>query len=124
MADILKRLSQEHDEVTQLLDALNKGEGDRSSLFERSARVLRDHSKAEHELYVHGLDHQIESKVGEALQELQEVEKLLNRMQAALGHDEKFASLLEDLTDRVAHHIDEEEWELFPLMEELMAANG
>jgi hemerythrin superfamily protein len=124
MANILKQLSDEHDEVTKLIETLSAGEGDREAIFEELFHNLLIHSKAEEqELYsqVRTLDEDISSKIEDSYQEHQEVEKLLRQMQKVVSDDEKFAELLEDLRDNVEHHVEEEEGELFPLVEQHLA---
>jgi hemerythrin superfamily protein len=120
MANILKQLSDEHDEVAKLLDTLTEEDGDRAACFEELFRKLMAHSRAEEEEFyshVRTLDEGIASLIEDAFQEHQEVEKLLEQLKVTSDSD-KFASLLEDLSERVEHHIEEEEGELFPLIEQ------
>ena len=57
--------------------------------------------------------------IGEAMEEHQEVDQLLNDMATLSPGDDEFQDKLEELRDSVEHHIDEEENELFPRAEEL-----
>jgi hemerythrin superfamily protein len=122
MANIFKQLSQEHEEVRELLQALAR-EID-PTLFDELRRNLLAHAKAEESefySYVRSLDDEVSTKIDDAFQEHQEVEKLLQKMQKAVGDDAKFAELLEELTENVEHHVEEEEGEIFPMVEQHMS---
>jgi hypothetical protein len=118
MANIFKQLSQEHEEVRELLLSLAI-EPD-PTVFDEMRRNLLAHAKAEEsEVYsvVRSLEDELALKIDDAFQAHHELEKLIEAMHQALGKDMMFWELREELADRLEHHVEEEEGEMFALIE-------
>ena len=133
----IELLKQDHQEAIDLMDQLeeitgNFDEDDEDAaaatmsnepvqLFAQLKQALTLHTQLEETIFYPTMKQFDETRdmIGEALEEHQEVDQILNDMATLSPGDDEFQDKLEELRDSVEHHIDEEENELFPKAEEL-----
>ena len=125
MKNIFEQLKEEHDEVAALIEKLADTTDDdidtRQQLFPELQLRLLAHAKAEEkEFYprVRDLNESIESEIDDDLQEHHSMEETLERLAAMSYGDARWLEQLGELKDCVEHHVDDEENELFPQVEE------
>jgi hemerythrin superfamily protein len=125
MANIVKKLIEEHKEVATLMQELGAKNVARLEVFQELHRSLLSHAKGEEaEFYpaVRDLDEELASKIPEAFEEHKEVERLLEQMTRAIDDDAEFKALLSELKENVEHHVEKEEGEVFPAVEQHLSA--
>ena len=119
----LEILKQDHQKVKGLFQEVSKG-GDasnRKQLFDKIDTELEIHAHIEETVFYPAIEEHEEFKdmVAEALEEHQEAKALLDELEelGADGHD--FGSKLQQLMEAVEHHVEEEEGEMFPKIQEV-----
>lgn len=133
----IELLKEDHQEALDLMDQLEEITGDFDEddedaaaptmsnepvqLFAQLKQALTLHTQLEEAIFYPAMKQFDETRdmIGEAIEEHQEVDQILNDMATLSPGDEEFQDKLEELRDSVEHHIDEEENELFPRAEEL-----
>jgi hemerythrin-like domain-containing protein len=128
----ISMLKQEHEEVRKLLDKLmetsNGAVKTRTDLLEKIATKLRAHTKIEEEILYPALRDAGSDKEKkmyyEAVEEHRAVEELvLPDLEKTDPASNEFAGRAKVLKELIEHHIDEEESELFPDVEQLFEAS-
>jgi hemerythrin superfamily protein len=117
-------LTKQHDDVKLLFDCLIDADaGERRALFESVAKMLAAHDAIERRIFYPAI--QVEMGMtpilGESIVEHGIVEFMLFRTDLALKGDE-FPHEFTVLCDSVLHHVEEEEDELFPQIEQALDA--
>src|SRR4051812_10161025 len=124
--DAIKLLKTQHREVEKLFKAFEKSEDDqeKQSLFEQIADDLVIHATIEERHFYPAVRaRQTEEELEEAYDEHLEVKKLLADCLESTeepGFDGKVAAL----QGAVLHHVEEEEGELFPKVEDLLGSEA
>jgi hemerythrin superfamily protein len=115
--DLLKR---QHDEVEELFDQLGEAAADkRIALLGRIAEALTLHSALEERhLYPLAKEAGFEERVNHSLSEHAEVKRLTAEILQTRRSDPKLSALSERLMESVLRHVEEEERDLFPSLEE------
>ncbi|MCW8194891.1 hemerythrin domain-containing protein [Proteobacteria bacterium 005FR1] len=125
-------LKQEHEEVKKLLNKLMETSSGaaktRTDLLEKIATKLRAHTKIEEEILYPALRDAGSDKekkmYHEAVEEHRAVEELvLPDLEKTDPSSNEFAGRAKVLKELLEHHIDEEESELFPDVEQLFEAS-
>lgn len=117
---IFEALRDDHDTQRTLIDLLVKTEGDsdgRSELFTRLKRELSAHAAAE-ERYFYVPLMEVDLTQEHARHSVAEHKELDDFVEQLEGYDMSGSQWLQtarDLADRLLHHLDEEEKEVFPL---------
>ena len=118
--DALKLLKQQHDEVEDLLESLEKSRKTerKRALFVELADKLAAHATMEEKLFYPRVKaSKTEELVLESTEEHLAVKRVLADMLDMDVEDERFDAKLSVLTEEVRHHArDEEEKKLFPLV--------
>jgi hemerythrin superfamily protein len=124
MIDILELLSSQHQEVDQLFEQLEQGDGDRAALFAELADKLAAHSAAEEKIFYPSV---MASDTSELLHQSVEEHLVVKRMLADLleldpdEDEDEFDAKLSVLKENVSHHAhEEEEGKLFPMLRKLL----
>lgn len=123
--DCFMLLKQDHDEVTELLQqcqaAAEENEGE--EVFKTLARNIAVHAKAEETLFYPRLREweELSALLEESYKEHQAVENLLEEMSQMSPDDEEWTAKLKELEQNIAHHVEEEEGQLFPKASKLMS---
>ena len=96
----------------------------RRRLFDQIRNDLMIHSQVEEEIFYPAIRNLTGcgSKVDEAYREHQTVKDLLYQMTSIDPLSEEFDRKLSQLKDAVTHHVEEEETEMFPRVQERMAS--
>jgi iron-sulfur cluster repair protein YtfE (RIC family) len=113
-------LMQEHREAEQLLTQLQGTQGSDMAMLEKTAQELRIHMKIEEEILYPFIRQNIpngQELMAEAEQEHTEAREALEKTEQAAGTPQ-FEQALTKLTEGVQHHVQEEETEVFPKLQE------
>ena len=126
--DATKLLKQQHDQVRDLFKQYeDSGEGahaTRKKIIDEACRKLEVHAQLEEKIFYPACqdleDEKARKIVGESLEEHLIVKRLIKELQGLRGSDEKFEAKATVLKESVEHHADEEEDDLFPVVEKEM----
>ena len=118
--DILK---QDHQKVKGLFQEMRKDSdrGRQKELFDKIDTELEIHTHIEETVFYPAVDEHEEFKdiIAEALEEHQEAKSLLDELEELGADDHDFGSKLQQLMEAVEHHVEEEEGEMFPKIQEV-----
>lgn len=96
--------------------------GEHAAIFDEIKLELEAHAHIEETVFYPSLqeegDEALIELTAEAIQEHQQMKAFLGQLAASAGDAEKFEPLLTKLIEDVRHHVDEEEGEMFPLVQE------
>jgi iron-sulfur cluster repair protein YtfE (RIC family) len=114
--DVTKILEQDHRQVEQLFDEIEKAEGaQRSPLIDELVTALRGHMALEEEVLYPAIEPVTGAEaVQEANTEHDLARKGLEDMIRLAPDDPGFGAALESVKAGVSHHVDEEEDDVFP----------
>lgn len=125
--DVLEILSSQHSEVDDLIEKLERGEGDRAALFAELADKLAAHATVEEQIfYPAAMTEATSELLHESVEEHLEVKRMLADMLTLDPDDdeEQFNAKLNVLKENVSHHAhEEEEGKLFPRLRKLLGAD-
>ncbi|MCA1816425.1 MAG: hemerythrin domain-containing protein [Acidobacteria bacterium] len=127
MLDAIELLTKQHREAQAVIERLSANaqvsDGERRALFEELRDALKLHTKIEEEVFYPALEDFDETRalIDESYKEHERVKQLLKRMgsagEGATREGERggdWSSMLAELREAVAHHVGEEENDLFP----------
>ena len=119
----LELLKEDHQKVKKLFEETTKT-SDRSrqkELFDKIDSELEIHSHIEETVFYPAVDEHEEFKdmIAEAREEHQEAKLLLDELEELGADDHDFGSKLQQLMEAVEHHVEEEEGEMFPKIQEV-----
>jgi hemerythrin superfamily protein len=122
-ANAVELLKTEHQEVAELFDTFESADTDeQESLAEQICQKLTVHAQIEEEILYPAarnvLEEDEEDLVNEAAVEHGTVKDLIAKIQSTTATDQFYVAKVKVLGEYVKHHVDEEETELFPLLEE------
>jgi len=123
--DVLELLQSQHDEVDDLIEQIEGGDGDREALFAELADKVAAHATVEEKIfYPSAMSSETTELLHESVEEHLSVKRLLSDM-LELDPDEDhetFDAKLAVLKEQITHHARrEEEAKLFPLLRRLMS---
>lgn len=110
-------LEQQHREVEQIFDMLQKDEGDRAEALRELASKLAAHMRIEEEIFYPRSREIAQDMILESLEEHTLAAFALKRLAEIDPQHESFQAKLKALQDIVLHHVEEEENEVFPRVE-------
>lgn len=113
-------LEQQHREVEEIFDMLQKDEGDREENLRELASKLAAHMRIEEEIFYPRVREIAEDQILESLEEHTLAAFALKRIAEIDFEHESFSAKLKALKDLVLHHVEEEENEVFPRVEGAM----
>jgi hemerythrin-like domain-containing protein len=133
--NIVELLKEDHREAEELIERLEETDFDSDEeefdiiespdlLFTQLKAALTLHTQVEEQILYPAM-RKFEATadlIPEAMEEHQQVDQILEEMTALSATDQEFQARLEELKDSLAHHIEDEEDELFPKAEELCSA--
>lgn len=119
--DVLSLLTEDHDHVTELFDQYEEL-GERAFASKRKLAIkicneLTRHSMVEEELFypaVREADEDNAELIDEAIVEHAAAKDLISQIQTMEADEELFDATVKVLSEQIAHHIQEEESEIFP----------
>jgi hemerythrin superfamily protein len=119
----IELLKTDHDKVEELFEQAKANEGgDNSELFKKIKQELDIHAHIEENIFYPRLieegDEELKSIVLEGIEEHRQVKMFLKELDGMKGDSEKFDPKLKVLMEDVEHHVEEEEGEMFDLVEE------
>ena len=122
----LELLEQDHQKVSELFVQVDAAEDDeeKRQLFEGISNELTIHTHIEETVFYPALEKREELKdlVLEAYEEHKQVKTLLREISNLVDGSEKFDAKLQVLMENVDHHVEEEESEMFPQVEQFFGA--
>jgi len=119
---ITELLRKQHEEAKTLIDRLeNCGVDERSGLTGQVSRALRAHAQTEEEIFYPKLEHVAETAelIEESFEDHDELRLALGELERTEVDDDDFLDRVQTVEDLVMSHVEEEENELFPKVEEL-----
>jgi len=121
--DALELLEQQHREVDRLFARVEGArKSEQGAIFELIAEALRKHSFLEEEIFYPGVRRaQTEDLVGDALEDHETIERLLQDIEETGVVHQSFFTKLTALREYVQDHVKDEEQELFPRVRELLS---
>lgn len=117
---IFEAIREDHDKQRTLVDILCKTHGDssgRQELFERLKSELERHADAEERyFYVPLIEHDLtQQKSRHSVAEHQEIDELIAELEQTDPSSPGWLATAKKLKERVLHHLEEEEHEVFQL---------
>lgn len=119
--DLLKK---QHARVDKLFEELGEAEdaGEKEALLEELADNLAAHTTIEEQLFYPAIyTGELKESLGEAVEEHLAMKRLLVDLMSMDADDESFDAKLTVLEEQKQHHVDEEEKEMFPLVDKLLS---
>jgi len=118
--DLLKA---DHDKVEALFARVKANEdGNNGDVFKQIKKELELHTHIEEQIFYPNLlengNDELQKIVREGLEEHAQVKTLLPEIAALPGDSEDFKAKLQVMMENVEHHVEEEEDEMFPLVED------
>jgi hemerythrin superfamily protein len=118
----IELLKADHDKVSRLFQKVKAtGENEHKELFEQIMEELEVHTHIEETIFYPKMkdEKELEDLVLEGIEEHHQVKMFLRELAALTETSEKFEPKLQVLMEDVTHHVQEEEGEMFPMIEEL-----
>jgi hemerythrin superfamily protein len=119
--DALNLLKQDHRDVSELFDAFEKDDADKSEIASHVCRMLTVHAMIEEEIFYPAAREALGDTEGDDLLDEAEVEHasakdLIAQIEEEGQDGDMFEAKVKVLGEYVRHHVKEEESELFPLV--------
>lgn len=119
----LELLKEDHDKVDKLFQQVKATEeSEHQAIFEQINKELEVHTHIEETIfYPHLLeegDEELQSIVKEGIEEHRQAKMFLRELSALAEDSEKFEPKLKVLMEDIEHHVQEEEGEMFKMIEE------
>jgi len=119
----IELLKADHETVSTLFEKFKANEdGDNTSLFEQIKSELDIHTHIEETIFYPKMqkegNDELKKMVLESLEEHRQVKMFLSELDALADDSKKFNPKLKVLVEDVEHHVEEEEGEMFPLIED------
>lgn len=117
---IFEELRADHDKQRTLVDLLTKTEGDsdgRRELFDRLRTSMTDHAAAEERFFYAPLMEAdlTQDQARHSVAEHQELDDYLDELEALDRSSPQWLKTAKDMSERLLHHLAEEEKEVFPV---------
>jgi len=118
----LELLKTDHEKVSELFEEFKSNEdGDNTQLFAEIKAELEVHAHIEEAIFYPRMqaegDEELQKIVLEALEEHRQMKMFLNEISELSDDSEKFNPKLKVLVEDTEHHVEEEEGEMFPVVE-------
>lgn len=118
----IELLKQDHDKVDRLFQKVKGSEeSEHKELFEKIKEELEVHTHIEETVFYPRMreEEKLKDIVLEGIEEHHQVKIFLRELSALSDDSEKFEPKLKVLMEDVTHHVQEEEGEMFPKIEEI-----
>ncbi|SHJ79697.1 hemerythrin domain-containing protein [Pseudozobellia thermophila] len=118
--NIFEALRQDHDIQRKLLDKLVDTSGDtaqRDSIFKELKKELESHADAEERYFYKPLidSDKTQEKARHSIAEHHEIDELIERLEETEYSSSAWLKIAKELQEKVEHHLDEEEHEVFQI---------
>lgn len=120
-SDAITLVTKDHRAVENLFATLKEKTGDRAQLLEQLRTELIAHAKAEEAVLYPFIKKALpdeRAQVDEGSQEHHEVEAMVQKLSGLSADDQAVDTLLDELEAAVGHHVEEEENEVLPGLEQ------
>lgn len=118
----IELLKQQHRLVEEIFEKIEKDGANKKSLFAQLGDNLAAHATIEENLfYPAAFADQTEDMLREAVEEHLSVKRIITDMLAVGVDDETFEAKVKVLKEQIEHHVEEEEEELFPKVQKVLA---
>jgi len=123
MPNATQMIRQDHKKVEGLFKKFEQTQGSQAKrrLAENAMAELEVHAALEEEIFYPAVKKEVDdgsSMVQEAIEEHQTVKQLISKLKGMQEADEEFESQFSQLMENVQHHVEEEESEMLPKVEE------
>ena len=123
MPNATQMIRQDHKKVEGLFKKFEQTQGSQAKrrLAENAMAELEVHAALEEEIFYPAVKKEVDdgsSMVQEAIEEHQTVKQLISELKRMEEADEEFESQFSQLMENVQHHVEEEESEMLPKVEE------
>lgn len=120
--NVLDLLTDQHKEVDQLLEKIEKGKGDSRALFQQMADKLAAHATVEEKIFYPAvMMEKTQDLLMESVEEHLEVKRTLADMMMLDPESDQFKAKLSVIKENISHHAhEEEEDKLFPILRKQM----
>ena len=123
MPSATQMIRQDHKKVEGLFKKFEqtKGAEAKRRLAENAMAELEVHASLEEQIFYPAVEKEVQdaaSMISEAREEHQTVKQLIADLKGMQGADEEFESQFSELMENVQHHVEEEEKEMLPKVEE------
>jgi len=118
----IELLKTDHDKVSRLFQKVKATEeGEHKELFKQIKEELEVHTHIEETIFYPKMkeEAELEDLILEGIEEHHQAKMFLRELSALSDDSEKFEPKLKVLMEDVTHHVQEEEGEMFPMIEEL-----
>lgn len=120
MPNAIEMLREDHRKVQQLFEHFEQASDSKEQICEQTITELETHTTLEEEIFYPAAQEQIEEKelIDEAQEEHHVVKLIMAELKKMGADDERFEAKFKVMSESVKHHIEEEESELFPMVED------
>jgi hemerythrin-like domain-containing protein len=125
MPNALEMLRDDHRKVQKLFEDFERSDGTgKEQIAEQTIVELETHAALEEKIFYPAAQEQIEEKelIDEAQEEHHVVKLVIAELKKMSGDDDRFDAKFKVMSESVKHHIEEEESELFPMVEDKLDA--
>ena len=119
----IELLKEDHDKVDKLFQKVKANEdGDNKDIFEKIKAELDVHTHIEETIFYPKLiadgDEEVKKITLEGIEEHRQAKMFLRELASLADDSEKFQPKLKVLMEDIAHHVQEEEGQMFPMVQE------
>jgi len=118
----IELLKQDHKTVDKLFQQVKAEQGDQAKLAEQIRIELEVHTQIEEQIFYPYLlengDEEVQDIVKEGIEEHRQAKSLLKQIQGLSEESDSLDPKLQVLMEDIEHHVQEEEGELFPKVQE------
>ena len=118
----IELLKQDHDKVDKLFQQVKAEQGDPKELFEQIRMELEVHTQIEEQIFypylIENGDEELQDITKEGIEEHHQAKVLLRELHNLSDESDKLDPKLQVLMEDITHHVQEEEGEMFPMVEE------
>jgi hypothetical protein len=122
MANAVQMIRRDHKRVAGLFKKFDRAKTSaaKKRIVEQLAKQLDMHSRLEEEIFYPAVRRELgeEDLVEEARKEHQEVKEIVQQLKQMDGEGDRFEATFSELVECIQHHVEEEEGELLPTVEE------
>lgn len=121
--NVIELLKEDHDKVDKLFQKVKANpDGDNTDLFEQIKAELDVHTEVEETIFYPQLiengDEELKKITKEGIEEHRQAKMFLKELSSLKEDSEKFDPKMKVLMEDIQHHVQEEEGQMFPMVEE------
>jgi hemerythrin-like domain-containing protein len=126
MPNAIEMLREDHQKVQGLFENFEESSDGKEQICEQAIAELETHAALEEEIFYPAAKKQVDDKelIDEAQEEHHVVKLIIAELKKMTSSDERFEAKFKVMAESVKHHIQEEESELFPMVEDKLDAQS